>query len=246
MKLSKRVRKDPAMTKRAIRQYERELSDILARAREQLRLTVDVSRRLAAAPAILDMNNARAKVTIILDNMVLDAMARRATEHVVTVEIMAKTRADQFLEAQGIEPSQTNAPADRLLAEVLVQRNIGALKGLTDDMGKDITRELTDGISKGEGVDKLTERVDEVVDIGVDRARMIARTETMYAFNAVARERYKRAGIEEVEWLAAINEATCETCIDLDGKRFKLGSEPECPKHPNCRCTLIPIVEEVA
>lgn len=55
-------------------------------------------------------------------------------------------------------------------------------------------------------------------------------------------------GIEEYEFCATLDEATCSRCGALDGKRFpaKQG-EPGVnmePLHPNCGCYTVPVVEE--
>jgi SPP1 gp7 family putative phage head morphogenesis protein len=240
MRWSKRLRKDPTMTARIVKVYERELTDVIAKNRDHLRLAVDVSRQLAIAQSI-DLSNAKAKVSVILDQIMLPAFIRKSDEVMPVAQSMARVRTDQLLKQQGITPMEGGFQ-DRTLNDIIRERNIGALKGLTDSMGKDISRELVDGISKGEGVDKLVKRIDDVADVGVERARVIARTETLYAFNTAAKERYERNGITDVQWLAALNEQTCETCIDLDGRTFPIGEVPDCPKHPSCRCTLIPLV----
>ena len=38
---------------------------------------------------------------------------------------------------------------------------------------------------------------------------LIARTETMRAYNEVSQDQFERYGIEKVEWLAAMDERTC-------------------------------------
>ena len=54
---------------------------------------------------------------------------------------------------------------------------------------------------------------------------------------------YKEAGVAEYEYMAAVNERTCDTCGALDGRRFKVDdAEPGVnypPIHPNCRCTTV-------
>ncbi len=230
-----------------VRAYERELVGLIEHVRGDLRFAVEASKEMAAAdvPAAINVPLLKAKVTVILDELVLGGAAGKARKHVLTVQAMANIRADQLIKLAGVTPAQGAAPADRTFAELLLERNIGALKGLTDDMGKDIVRELTDGMAKGEGMDDLAKRIDASTDVGIDRARTIARTETLYAYNATARQRYRRNGIEEEEWLAAADERVCEQCGPLDGQRFALGEGPDCPLHPNCRCTTIPVIPEV-
>lgn len=245
MKISATLRKDPTMTKRLVNSYERELVDIFERAKDDLRFVVEVSRVLEA-PAKVDVPMAKIKVSTVLNDVVLGGASGKVRSHVIAVQKTARLRTDQLLKAINVEPAIGTVPADKGLEQILIERNIGALKGLTDEMGKEISRELTDGISRGEGIDKLVRRIDSVSDMGVERARLIARTETLYAYNATAIERYKRNGIEMMEWLAAKDERLCDACMDLDGERFTMLDWPDCPLHPNCRCTMIPVIEEVA
>ena len=55
---------------------------------------------------------------------------------------------------------------------------------------------------------------------------------------------YKDLGCDGVEFLATLDEITCETCGPLDGIHFTFDDVKEGatvpPMHPNCRCCLSP------
>lgn len=80
------------------------------------------------------------------------------------------------------------------------------------------------------------------------RAILIARTETASAYSAGSIAAYKASGVVgSVEWLTADDEV-CPICEGLNGTRADLGhafaggvAHP--PAHPDCRCTVLPIVE---
>jgi len=72
----------------------------------------------------------------------------------------------------------------------------------------------------------------------------MARTETMYACNEGAKVRYAQHGIEKVEWLTAWDDRVCPDCAALNGKVFTIAQAPPCPLHVQCRCTLMPVIEE--
>ena len=99
------------------------------------------------------------------------------------------------------------------------------------------------------------------------RAEMVARTETIRASNYGALQGYKDAGVEKVEWLKASD--ACDICnaiseqvsqvnigdsffsqgdtIDIGNDKtftFNYESIEAPPSHPNCRCTLIPVLDE--
>jgi SPP1 gp7 family putative phage head morphogenesis protein len=242
VKVSATLRKDPTSTKRLVKSYEDELVGIFERTRKELVFALESSKQLEQA-AKLDVSQVKDKASDAL-NAALKQATAKAQIQVPKVKKLAQVRVDILLKSIGITPSAGTSPADATFENLLLERNIGSLKGLTDSIGKDVTRELTDGMAKGEGIEKLAKRIGSVADIGIERARTIARTETLYAFNASAVERYKRHGVERVEWLTAHDDRLCDNCLPLDGEKFDIGDAPDCPLHPNCRCTLLPVAPE--
>jgi len=144
----------------------------------------------------------------------------------------------------GVEVAIGQGPADWRVIDALQVTNLSALKGITEEMNKQIIRELIDGVQKGEGIVKLSKRITDRVDkIGITRARAMARTETVNAFVRGAELRYTRAGIETLEWLTARDERVCPICAPLDGKRFAVKSNHPRPAiHVNCRCDILPVL----
>ncbi|MDD3410519.1 MAG: minor capsid protein [Eubacteriales bacterium] len=78
-------------------------------------------------------------------------------------------------------------------------------------------------------------------------AERLVRTETSYVNNQAALKSYEDAQLEEYEYLTAEDSRTCKICAGMNGKRFKLSEarvgENMPPLHPNCRCTVVPVVE---
>jgi SPP1 gp7 family putative phage head morphogenesis protein len=130
---------------------------------------------------------------------------------------------------------------------------------------------LAEGVGKGESIPQLKERVTAIYDDAKGyRATRIARSEVLRATNFATEQAYKQSKVvEKKEWLTAKDERTCPWCMPLDGKQLSLNDNfydegdtavgtndkgknvylnisvadvgyP--PLHPNCRCTLIPIV----
>jgi SPP1 gp7 family putative phage head morphogenesis protein len=183
----------------------------------------------------------------ILEKWIDEKGKKVAVEHIYISYNAGTTRAGQFLRKIGIDGSLGGVEPDMRVIEILEQRNFAALKGITDEMSKKIISELSDGILKGESIPELSKRINESVDgIGIVRAKVMARTESMYAFNKAATERYARHGITKVEWLTAPEggeNGPCPDCESNSGKVFSMDSQPDCPLHPNCRCILLPVVE---
>lgn len=117
----------------------------------------------------------------------------------------------------------------------LVEKSKGEFKGVSDAVNQQIRRAVADGMVNEDSLSTVTKRIQEVAEsVGENRARTIARTETMKAINTGVKDRYARMGIERVEFLAAEDERVCEICGELDGQIFDIDKAPEVPVHPNC------------
>jgi hypothetical protein len=95
---------------------------------------------------------------------------------------------------------------------------------------------------------------------------MIARSETIRASNAGAVEAYRQGGIQTEEWWASLDERLCPFCGEMHGQTLSVGGVWHAagsvmsvggeqlvmdygdvlypPLHPECRCTMLPVVEE--
>ncbi len=95
---------------------------------------------------------------------------------------------------------------------------------------------------------------------------MIARSETIRSSNAGEEEAFREAGIEVKEWYASLDERICSFCREMHGTQIAVGSAFQSdgavmevgghrlvmdygdvkypPLHPDCRCTILPVVIE--
>ena len=141
-----------------------------------------------------------------------------------------------------------------------------AAKNMTLNFAKDITATtkkklraaLDEGIANGEGVYDLTDRVQNVFkEASTSRAVTIARTETTKAYNMGGKEGMRQAGVEKKSWLTANDKdvrdthTACEAqgAIGLDmsfsnGCDFPGDPDGDPDEVINCRCTLLPEVDE--
>lgn len=79
-------------------------------------------------------------------------------------------------------------------------------------------------------------------NVSYHRADTLVRTELAHIQTQAAQQRYKDYGITEYEFYADPDERTCEVCGKLHGKKFPIASAPKVPQHPNCRCSILPVV----
>lgn len=158
--------------------------------------------------------------------------------------------------AAGVDVVAKVSP-DSPLASEFVQARANKLAGqVTDTTYGAIKDAITAGIGAGEGIDDIGARISHVFDVASSsRADMIARTETVSAYNG-ATELYGRVlGADVVggqEWISTLDDRTRPDHADADGQRvavgdsFSVGGEdlayPGDPDGPadevvNCRCT---------
>jgi SPP1 gp7 family putative phage head morphogenesis protein len=134
--------------------------------------------------------------------------------------------------------------------QTLYIREYAALRNVTDTMRGQIARVLTEGVQEGLNTrDIAANMVDRVDKIGITRARLIAQTETIRAYNIGSINEGERVGIEagvEVKYLWQSSE---------DGRvrpKHALWNQQLMQKktalarigEPNCRCGIEPTVVE--
>ena len=152
--------------------------------------------------------------------------------------------------ANGEQPPVEPAPVRMSSQAARVIKNLQAsnmqyITKTTVEQQTQIAQALQHGVTGNLTYRAVAKEIDGILDDGIVRAKMIARTETMRALNAAAKDRYNGAGIERVQWLAAADERECPDCADLDGQEFDIDEAPDCPLHPSCRCCLAPVVDSV-
>lgn len=128
---------------------------------------------------------------------------------------------------------------------------------------------IGEGVSAGEGIAKLTQRVRDVFALtDTYRAERIARTVVFQTANTSAREAYKQSGVvKEVRWHTAEDEVVCEYCGPMNGKTVDIESTffdegdtvrgrdggilhidfddvEDPPLHANCRCFTNAVIIE--
>jgi SPP1 gp7 family putative phage head morphogenesis protein len=131
---------------------------------------------------------------------------------------------------------------DQFAIEDLKTRNLGLVTKLTEDMKVDLLRIMTDGMNQGQNPTVIARDISKgIEDISRPRAEVIARTEIAYSYNTAKADSYKKAGIEQWQWLAALGYNCCEECTANHGEVFDW-NDPLPPLHPNCLCTIYPII----
>lgn len=149
---------------------------------------------------------------------------------------------DRWIDAGFLRPIHADAVG------LIHTRAYNELQGITDVMDQQISRTLALGLAEGRGpMDIARKMVDRVDAIGITRARMLARTETIAAHADSTLNTYDEAGLEGVsvmsEFSTAGDDQVCPECAALEGREYSIDeARGLIPLHPNCRCAWLPIV----
>ena len=103
---------------------------------------------------------------------------------------------------------------------------------------------LMDCVVTGKKPRELKNVLQERFNVSYGRANTIVNTEMAHIQTQAAKQRYQDYGIQQVQVWADYDERRCEVCGNLHKKPFNVNEVMPLPAHPNCRCCIIPIVEE--
>ena len=141
-----------------------------------------------------------------------------------------------------------NQPIHADAVGMLYIRNFEALDGVTKDMSQRMSRVLSQGLLEGKNPRVIARELNRQVDVGLKRARTIARTEVIKAQHTANIQEYKTygdIGVEIIaEFVTAGDSRVCQQCQSLEGRLFTLDeAQALIPVHPNCRCIAVPKVD---
>lgn len=157
--------------------------------------------------------------------------------------------AEQWLVEQGFARPEVpaeqafNLPRHQDTFDRIYTRAFTDLEGITNDVDREISRELTEALAEGvnpnEAARNMAGRVDAV---GKHRSTLLARTEMIHAHNESAAVRYSSYGVDQVEVLTA---DPCDICAGLAaGNPYPVEEARNLVPgrtHPQCVCTIVPV-----
>ncbi len=132
------------------------------------------------------------------------------------------------------------------------------LKGWLGKMAaNDVSRveqQIRLGVLQGETIDQMVRRIrgskaagfkDGVLATTRREAEMIARTATNHVSTAARQATWEANSdiIKGVRWTATLDGRTSPVCQSRDGEVYLVNKGPRPPAHPNCRSTVIPILD---
>lgn len=159
-----------------------------------------------------------------------------------------------YLAAQGLTKQTEQSERTKEIKNFINERSFNNVKGVTDDMRKDLKRVLTDSIinerNPREAVKAFEAYVSEdFTKAYKNRLRVIANQETITVFNEAAVNQYLDAGVEKHEWITAGDDRVRPLHQQANGSIVKIGQKfpfvnvTNAPAGVRCRCTTIPVLE---
>jgi 8-oxo-dGTP pyrophosphatase MutT (NUDIX family) len=139
------------------------------------------------------------------------------------------------------EPGNLDAAilaADGGYAAVLA-RSETVITGITGTALDRVGTVLAEGMLNGDSVDTIARALARMLGGDLDRAELIAHTETARLQETASMGRYADLGVREWDWL--ISSGACPRCVDQEMQNPHPVSEvPKIPAHPRCRCSSAP------
>ena len=112
----------------------------------------------------------------------------------------------------------------------------------TDNLAKLIKHEITDGFHRGVSIQKMSNLVQERMNVGRYEATRLVRTEMNYVQNQASLDSIKEAEMKYYIFLATLDKKTSTVCRAHDRKVYPVDSATPGtnmpPLHPHCRSTI--------
>lgn len=114
----------------------------------------------------------------------------------------------------------------------------------TDKLQQALNDGLISCVVNGSNPDDLRKQLMKEFNTSYERASTLVNTEMAHIQTEAAKNRYRAAGCREVEVYGEEDSGRCDICGKLHGQHFPIAGAMPIPAHPNCRCCLLPVVED--
>ena len=113
----------------------------------------------------------------------------------------------------------------------------------TERLHQSLNDNLLDCLLTGKNPDFLKGMLMDSFNVSYNRADMLVRTEMAHIQIKAAQDRYLDSGVEFVQVWADKDERQCKVCGNLHTNVYRVGEKLPIPAHPNCRCSILPVVD---
>lgn len=114
-----------------------------------------------------------------------------------------------------------------------------------NDLANNIYDDVIEIVKYGNRPDAIARQIKKDYGVTAFQSKRLVNTELARVVNDGQLNVYRNSEVvKKVMWSATLENNTCPDCAELDGKYFLLDDAPNLPKHPCCRCCLIPVVDD--
>ena len=178
-------------------------------------------------------------------------LAQSATLVRTAEEVAQAALLGDFTAVPSLGAANVTAPIHQDALEFLFTRSYDKLNGWTDAMATETRQILFDGVAQGKGIDDVVREMVKRIDVSRTRARVIARTEVIQAFQQSNTNEAERASEEIGEvillrWLTVRDNRVRHLHATWHGtlatpkeNKVRIGISPQ-----NCRCGVAPVIPE--
>lgn len=108
---------------------------------------------------------------------------------------------------------------------------------------KELNDILTKGIITGKPTAQMAMELNSRMNTGLHNASRLIRSETMHQMNEINKVSMKESGVTKVQEIVTLDERTSSECSPHNKKIHDIDKAPILPRHPNCRCVLVPYID---
>jgi HK97 family phage portal protein len=137
-----------------------------------------------------------------------------------------------------------DAERDVILAKEVLISKMSRIKTINNTVYNQMKKQIGEGVSNGETLGDIADRIKRVYNMANTRATVIARTETASAISEASMIEYRNSGVPRKQWLTASDDRVRPSCqaAAADGpipinSPFSNGLKH--PDEPNCRCCIV-------
>jgi SPP1 gp7 family putative phage head morphogenesis protein len=141
-----------------------------------------------------------------------------------------------------VDKSFTPQKADNLLdnvSEFVRRRGTERIPGILETTRESINRLIVEGFTSGLGPSEVAASIEVATAFDAARAELIARTESMLAYNEAALQSFSEFGVDRVE---AIDGDEDEACAERNGQVFSVEDAQAITDHPNGTLDWAPVI----
>ncbi|MDO5027618.1 MAG: minor capsid protein [Tissierellia bacterium] len=113
----------------------------------------------------------------------------------------------------------------------------------TNGLSKVLNDTVKKGVMTGKSTASMAMDLTNTMNSKLYEASRLVRTETMHHLNEVNKVSMKEAGVTKVQEVVTLDERTSNQCSPHQGKIWDIDKAPILPRHPNCRCVLVPYID---